>query len=267
MLQSDSGLWSQSIQADSYATSWLYLPPFCSSFHLFLWNIFLFSFGQWNFSNMLVLSEKKKREENAAQPLFALRTPSPQSDCSLPQSPLSLSPLMKPNELPYWQNHIAGRQPSELESTPELRTDGKSGYREEGCAGGVPVSASVKDGMWDDISPCPVDLIRPSGAVQPGGANFQSDGEKETSAVHKFTYAKYQGKRNWEKFTWTWSLARHCSPECNCHAAVDSSCFSIGVSQNESKTSLKILTEKLRFALVCTPLNGETLINHDLVCI
>lgn len=85
---------------------------------------------------------------------------------------------MKPNELPYWQNHIPHRQPSELESTPELRADGESGYGEEGCAGGVPVSASVKDGMWDDISPRPVDLIRRSEAVQPGEANFHSGGGK-----------------------------------------------------------------------------------------
>lgn len=69
-------------------------------------------------SQMLLLSETQIIE-NPVLPLLALQTPCPQSDSSLPQSPLSLSPLMKPNELPYWQNHIPCGQPSELESTPE----------------------------------------------------------------------------------------------------------------------------------------------------
>lgn len=49
---------------------------------------------------------------------------------------------------------------------------------EEGCAGGVPVSASAKDGMRDDIFPRPVDLIKRSGAVQPGRGDFLSDGKR-----------------------------------------------------------------------------------------
>lgn len=59
------------------------------------------SFRSAKFLKCVALSEAK-RKENPVVPLSVLRTPPPtQSDSSPPQSPASLSPLMKPNELPY----------------------------------------------------------------------------------------------------------------------------------------------------------------------
>lgn len=110
-LQSDSGLWSQSIQADRKTTSWLYSPPHCPTFHLSL-----FLLASKNFSNVLLYPKAKdKKILPCRRLLHGPSAPPTEFDSSLPPSPLSLSPLMKPNELPYWQNHIPRGQRSELE--------------------------------------------------------------------------------------------------------------------------------------------------------
>lgn len=88
---------------------------------------------------------------------------------------------------------------------------------EEGCAGGVPVSAGAKDGMRDDIFPRPVDLIKRSGAAQPGRGDFLSDGKRrraQCTSSETLRIKAGMGGGGHEKMHLDMALAGHCSWEC-----------------------------------------------------